>query len=420
MTSRERVDRMLARLPVDRVPNGLGGCETAGMHCAAYDRLKRVLKVEDSRNRMCTFMTNAVFERSVLEAMEGDVILLGTGMCPARLWGVGTEPGWKTINIWDVDIEVPAEWSFRKDPDGTWWWGESMSPPGGYYFDSPLASSVGSDSILNEENPSPDDYNPRHEMPQELLERLASDAKWLWQNTRYAIACGEFISDLQGILGNLQSWWMRMVSDPAACHEFLGKCVDASLAQLRQLDRAVGKYCSLLMIADDMGDARGITIGPDTWREIYKPHYHRLFTEWHRITDMKVCLHSCGSMSPILADLIECGVDIYNPVQISADNMSPEDLKQKFGDKLVLYGGAYDAIKYAGETSEDAVYNAVRENIMSLGRGGGYLFAGVHNLPGNLPENHIRAMLCAYRDVREDPSLCGRADIAAGRTSYAG
>ena len=143
------------------------------------------------------------------------------------------------------------------------------------------------------------------------------------------------------------------------------------------------------------------------WRRIYKPHYKRLFTEWHKITGMKVNLHTCGSMIDILDDLIECGVDIYNPVQISANGMDPSILKRRFGDRLTFYGGVFDAVKLPTSSPADEVYEAVKENIRSLSRGGGYIFAGVHNLPGDIPESHLRAMLEAYRDCKRDTELLG-------------
>ena len=120
---------------------------------------------------------------------------------------------------------------------------------------------------------------------------------------------------------------------------------------------------------------------------------------------MKVIMHNCGAIVEILEDLIECGVDIINPVQISGDGMDPEDLKRRFGDRIVFYGGAYDAILLAGEKSQDRVYHAVKKNIEILSAGGGFLFAGVHNLPADMPESHLRAMLAAYEDSAERPEL---------------
>ena len=111
---------------------------------------------------------------------------------------------------------------------------------------------------------------------------------------------------------------------------------------------------------------------------------------------MKINLHSCGAVSTILEDLIECGVDIFNPVQTSANGMSPEVLKEQFGDRIVFFGGAYDAQLLPHTLSYSEVFSAVSNNLKILGNGGGYIFAGVHNLPADMPEHHIKAMMDAY------------------------
>lgn len=415
MTSRERVTRFLNREPIDRIPNGLGGCETAGLHNLAYKKLKNVLGVADPKNRVCTFMNNAIFEPSVLEAMDGDVILLGSKMCPSRFWTPEADAQWKDLDIWDTTIHVANKWDFKKDPDGTYWWGGLgyspsdmlKCPPGELYFDAP--PEQGADYFGSEEQPSPDDFNPPHEIPEEVLKRLEADAKWLWENTDYAISCGEYIFDLQIRPGGLTNWWMRMVTEPDAVNEFLTKAVDAAIANLKQLEQAIGKYCAWMGLADDIGGQNGVTVGPDLWREVYKPHYKRLFTEWHKISNMKVNLHSCGSNFDIMDDLIECGVDIYNPVQISAAKMDPAALKANWGDKIIFYGAVFDATLLPPTMGEDEVYGIVKKNIETFSAGGGYMFAGVHNLPGDIPESHIRAMVNAYRDTRENPALIGAA-----------
>lgn len=399
MTPRERMRRFLNGETVDRIPNGLGGCETAGLHNVAYDKLKRVLGVRDPANRVCTFMNNAIFEPTVLRAMEGDIVLLGSRMCPSRFWGPEAAAEWKPLHIWDIELQVAREWQFRRDADGTWWWGGNMCPPGGYYFDPPAGQAVGV-NLDQLHWPSPDGFRPAHDLPDEYLRRLADQARWLHDHTDYCIACGEIIQDLQLRPGGTQSWWMRLAAEPEACHEFLGRAVDAGLAQLRQLHDAIGGCCSILGIADDMGDTRGITVGPDLWRQVYKPHYKRLFAGWHKITGMKVNLHTCGSMATILDDLIECGVDLYNPVQISANGMQPAELKRRFGGRVTFYGGAFDAVNVSASVPPEAVYDQVKANIRALSRGGGYVFAGVHNLPADIPESHLSAMLAAYRDCR--------------------
>lgn len=405
MTPRERMRAFLDGKPVDRIPNGLGGTELTGMHNVVYHRLKKLFGVNDCRNRLASRFNHAVVEPSVLEAMEGDIIFLGVGYCPSRLWGPAADKEWKPLRMWDIDLLAPRDMDYREDPDGTWWCDNLKCPPGGLYFDAPagLMARKGLDDL---DNPSSCDYHPTHEIPDPLLARLADDACWLFENTPYSISCGEdFMLNLQGKHGGLESWWMRMVTEPDACHEFLDKTVDAALDQLRQLDQAIGKYCDMLTITDDMADMNGVTIGPELWRAIYKPHYQRLFGEWHKITRMKLNFHSCGSVAQILDDLVECGVDVLCPVQISAKNMAPASLKKRFGDRLIFYGGAFDAVDLPATTSPDKVYETVKSNIRTFSRNGGYIFAGVHNLPGDLPESHVRAMLDAYHDCCND-SVC--------------
>lgn len=415
MTSRERINKFLNREPVDRIPNGLGGCETAGLHNLAYKTLKEVIGVTDPNNRVCTFMNNAIFEPSVLEVIKGDVVLLGSKMCPSRFWTQKAPSEWKDLEIWDTTIHVANKWQFEKDAEGSYWWGglgwspsdKLRCPPGELYFDAPPGDATG-DYFSSDAKPSPDDFNPPHEYPEELLKRLEEDAKWLYENTDYAISCGEYIFDLQIRPGGLTNWWMRMVEEPEVVHEFLSKSVDAAISNLKQLEQAIGKYCVWMGLADDIGGQNGVTIGPDLWREIYKPHYKRLFTEWHKISNMKVNLHSCGSNFDIFDDLIECGVDMFNPVQISAAKMDPKALKENWGNRIIFYGGVFDATLLPLDMPEEEVFSKVKENIEILSSGGGYMFAGVHNLPGNIPAGQLRAMLKAYNECAENPSLLNK------------
>lgn len=396
MTSRERVRKLLERKPTDRIPNGIGGCETAGFHLIAYEKVKRILGVNYHRARLDTFMANAIVEPAVLEALKGDIILLASpDMCRARFWGSDSGKDWKEQTLWGRNYLVPEVEVFTTETDGTIWWGNNRKcPPGGIYFDEIPASAE-----FMDKQPSPDDYNPPDDIPDETLYSLEKEARFLYENTDYCINCGETICDLQLKPGGTMAWWIRMLEEPENAHEFLDKACEAGLSQLKLLDQAVGKYADILSIAHDFGDLRGITIGPELWRQIYKPHYKKLFTEWHKITKMRVNMHSCGAIGDIIGDLIECGVDILNPVQISAEGMDPALLKEKFGDRIIFYGGGFDCIQTPPDTAPDVVYETVKRNISILSKNGGYIFAGVHNIPGDVPEEHLCAMLKAYGDI---------------------
>lgn len=399
MNSRERVRAVLAHQIPDRVPNGLGGCETAGMHIVAYDKLQRALGCESAPPRLDTFMVNAVFEEPVIKAMDGDIILLDSPrMCRSQLRGdVGDQ--WKDQMIWGKAFRVPTGVVIEEREDGvTVWKGkrDKICPKGGYYFDSPAPTNMTGDMTV----PDPDAYNPNPELPEQRLRALEEQAKRIYNETDLSICLGETIHDLQVAPGGMVNAMMLMLEEPDVMHALLEKSVEVALKHLEQLDQAVGKYVDILSIAHDFGDNRGVTIGDGLWREIYKTHYKNLFQGWQRITNMKINLHSCGSISSIMDDLIECGVQIINPVQTSAANMSADSLKARFGDRVIFYGGAYDSQLLPHTMTYDEVYKAVFANIKTLGTGGNYIFAGVHNLPADMPEHHVKAMIDAYFDAR--------------------
>lgn len=401
MTSRERMIAVLDGKIPDRVPCGLGGCETAGLHLLAYDKLIEILKLERNPPRLDTFMLNTVFERELIEAIPGDIILLASPrMCGSRLWGRGYEQEWKEQILWGKKFRVSVRERFKVNEDGSMIWvsaGNLRCPAGGIYFDS---ESTG-DFNYDFEVPSPDTFNPPHQLDEKVLYDLEAAAKNLYEETALCICAGETITDLQvqpaGFIGTM----MLMKQEPDIMHEYLGKSIESGLAQLKQLEQAIGKYVNILSIAHDFGDNKGVTIGPQLWREIYKPYYQRLFGEWKKITKMKINLHSCGSIVEILPDLIECGIDIYNPVQTSAANMDSQLLKERFGENLIFYGGAYDAQKVPKNADYDTVYMIVKNNLEVFKQGGRYIFAGVHNLPGDTPKHHLEAMLDAWRDNRD-------------------
>ena len=409
MSSRERVRRTINKDKADYVPNGLGGCETTGSHVLSYCNLQEVLSLPPIPPKICTFMTNAVFELDVIAKMKGDIVLLASPrMCKSlyrKTKSARLESLWKEQVLWDKKFLISIHDKFSHKSDGSIVWetaGNTVCPDGGYFFDwvGDIASNSGFyDDIYGlDAIPSPDDFNPSHDLPDELLRNLEDSARFLYEETDLSICLGETVTDLQIQPGGMVKSMILMKEHPEIMREFLNKAANSALSQLKQLNQAVGKYVDILSIAHDFGDNRGILIGDDLWREIYKQPYHNLFQGWKNITDMKINFHSCGSIYSILDDLTECGVDIINPMQISAHNMSAEKIKSDFGDRIVFWGGAYDAQLFGKDESYEKVYEKISDTINILKQGGGFIFSGVHNLPPDMPKSHIKAMLDAWND----------------------
>jgi uroporphyrinogen decarboxylase len=112
----------------------------------------------------------------------------------------------------------------------------------------------------------------------------------------------------------------------------------------------------------------------------------------HENSDIKLFLHCCGSIKPLIPGLIEAEVDILNPVQISAADMDPAELKREFGDKLTFWGGGCNTQNILGFSDEATVRQNTKDLTGIFKPGGGFVFNQVHNIMGNVPPQDIIAM----------------------------
>ncbi len=386
----------------DRVPNGLGGSETNSLHVLVYDNLQNMLGLERKPPKVDSSMCIAVFEEPVIRASEGDTILLASHkFCESEYRG-DIEDQWKEQRLWGRTFLVPTSVSFRENSDGSLIWQSRMwnngaaLVKGSYYFEHRETT----DLMADYETPDPADYNPLTGFDERLLRNLEKVCKQLYEETDLSLSLGEWVNNFQVQPGGYAGHMILMMEEPDVMREILDKYAEAVLKQIEVLDQAVGKYVDMVSIVQDIGDNTGVTIGAGLWREIYKPAYKKLFQGWHRRTNMKINFHSCGSIEEIMGDLIECGMDVLNPIQTSAANMSPALLKERYGKDVVFWGGAYDSQLFDLTETYDEVYWRVYSNIKTLAAGGNYIFSGVHNLPGNLPDHHLKAMLDAFFDAR--------------------
>jgi uroporphyrinogen decarboxylase len=130
------------------------------------------------------------------------------------------------------------------------------------------------------------------------------------------------------------------------------------------------------------------------------PGHQQLFQYVHQNSNCTVFLHSCGSIRPLIPDLIAAGVDILNPVQTSAENMDPRQLKEEFGKKITFWGGGCDTQHVLPFASPDEVARHVQEQIEILAPGGGFVFNQIHNIQADIPPKNIVAMFDAARQFK--------------------
>ena len=158
-----------------------------------------------------------------------------------------------------------------------------------------------------------------------------------------------------------------------------------------------GRYFDVVVIGDDLGSQQNLLFSPRSYRELIKPFHKKIIDNIKKRTKAKILFHTCGSVYDLIPDLIEIGVDILNPVQITANKMNPGELMKNFGKDIMFWGGL-DTQQVITFGNKDRIYTEV-ENLFNIFENGEmYVFSCSHNLIGNIdPENIIMAFLHAKK-----------------------
>ncbi len=166
---------------------------------------------------------------------------------------------------------------------------------------------------------------------------------------------------------------------------------------LRVIDVA-GDMIDMIGTGGDVGEERQMLLSPDVWRKQIKPYTGRLISTFKGM-GFKTFYHSCGSLVPVIDDLIEVGLDLLDPIQVSAAGMRPEQLYPRFGDRLSFHG-AIDEQEVLPRLAPGEVYDETTRIIDILGQRGGYIVSPAHAVQGDTPPENVVAMLQAARDYR--------------------
>jgi uroporphyrinogen decarboxylase len=172
----------------------------------------------------------------------------------------------------------------------------------------------------------------------------------------------------------------------------LDKIVELKIIYWEHILDVAKEFVDIIQEADDLGGQNRLLISPDKYRRLVKPRHQEIFDFIHSHSNAKVFFHSCGAIREIIPDLIEIGVDILNPVQVSAPGMDSAELKQEFGKDLVFWGGGIDTQSILPYGTPQQVREEVKRRLNDFMPGGGYIFAPTHNIQADVPPENIVAM----------------------------
>lgn len=364
-THRERVLAALEHEPTDRVPIDFGGSFVSSIYVSAYDRLKEHLNLDHETVFMSKRRGLAVVDQSMLERFDVDTRCLELG-----------PP--------DGAVEEGVDDSFV-DPWGTTW---RRAADGHFlYVDGPFFGHKNPQVADIDRVPWPDPDNPGY------VRGLAERAQTLRRDTDCAIVLalplgivhqGQFVRGFGDWLKDLYK------NRDFVCH-LMDVTADFWVRLTEKALDCVGDNVDVVMFGDDLGTQLAPMFSPDIYRELVKPRHARMVETVKAKSHAKVLMHSCGSIEPLLEDLIEIGVDAVNPVQVTATGMAPEHLKEAYGDRLAFWGGinSQDILPFG---DADAVRGEVRRMIDCMGRSGGYVLNSVHNIQADVAPENIVAM----------------------------
>jgi len=375
VTSRERVLAALGHTEPDRVPIDLGGNQT-GIHKFAYQALLEHLGLHEPSVIMDAVQQLALPSEAVLERLRVDTRYVWAGGAASFEGGiVQRERGGR---LWhDLTDEFGVTWSMPDDDP--------------YYMDishSPLAG-LSLDEILEYPFPQGDDPSRFVGLRDRVIE--------LRETTPYAVVSGiaGVVYETCWYMRGMENLFMDMIERPEIPDAIIDRMLAFWLGWFRLFLDEVGDVIDVIMIGDDLGGQDGPLFPPRIYRSIVKPRQKRLVQYIKSRTQAKIWYHSCGSVIDYIPDLLDNGIDILNPVQISARGMEPARLKAEWGDQLCFWGGAIDAQHVLPNASPAEVREHVRRNVEVFKPGGGYVFNNVHNILADVPPENILAMFDA-------------------------
>ena len=411
MTSRERIQSALNHVEPDRVPVDFGGHRSSGIMAQAYVRLREILGLPPSNLFVYDFIQQlAVIEDDVLDIIGVDVVDVGQ-----RFYR--QEDYWQDWSLPDgTPCKIPAFIEVEKQGDDWVVRGDEnqvicIQKKGILFFEQTNFPLLDRDDESLE--------NLEYDLNQVMWWRIGSPpapagldkeglrireetARELREGTDRAIygAFGGNLVETGEFLFRIDNFLFLLAANPDRIHRFLDRLMELHLANLEKYLSAAGPYIDIIGFGDDMGMQTGPMFSPEMYREFFKPRHKIL---WNRAREIcpgiKVGLHCCGGVYPLLGDMIEAGLDAINPVQFTCTDMEVERLKREFGRDLVFWGGGCDTQSILRIGTPQEVSDHVKKQVELLAPGGGFVFQQVHNILADVPAENIVAMFEAVNQI---------------------
>ena len=147
----------------------------------------------------------------------------------------------------------------------------------------------------------------------------------------------------------------------------------------------------IILLGDDIGMQNSIMMSEDMYTFWLKPRLKKIVKVAKDINpNVLIEYHSCGYIEPFIPHLIECGIDILNPIQ--PESMDYEKLYNLYKNQLSFKGtiGTQTTMPFGTPTQ---VKEIIKHNLDLTSSEGGLFICPTHLIEPEVPFNNIIAYI---------------------------
>ena len=334
---------------------------------------------------------------------------------PTTFFGFRNE-NWKEWRTpWGQDVLVPGNFQVKKEGEDTLIFPggdrnapvSGRMPSNGFFFDSIIRQQpiieekLDPRDNLEEFGPVSEKDIAYYENMKKIAEKSASGYMANFGNTGLGdIACvpAPFMAYPKGIR-DVTEWYISTVARRDYIHEIFSKQMEIAIENFTKIHQIIGNSIdAVFTCGTDFGTQSSTFCSLETYNELYYPYYKQLNDLIHANTSWKVFKHSCGAVENFMERFIDSGFDIINPVQLSAAGMDGEQLKKKYGDRIVFWGGCVDTQKTLPFGTPEEVKKEVLSRCEIFSKKGGFVLNAIHNVQAKTPVQNFAAMIDAVKE----------------------
>ncbi len=244
------------------------------------------------------------------------------------------------------------------------------------------------DEMMAYEFPDPE------KIDRKWIDLWTEQAKYLHENTDYAVIAEHpvlGVFELGCWMFGFDDYLYRLAGEPELVHAFSERMLDYQKKVIDLYYGALGSYIDCTTSGDDFGTQTGPFMSTEMFEDLIKPYLKERIAYTRQYTDAFYKHHTCGSVYDLIPSLIDCGVDILNPIQPGVYKMECERLKESFGSKITFWGGV-DTQHLLPEGSVQEVKEEVKHLLSVLDKNGGYILSPAHTIQYDVPARNVLAI----------------------------